>query len=62
MNTSTVYSLIECRRSELNTLANIYGIKDHRVLTKSVQLDDILNEYLSKKVSRELKNHSQIKS
>ncbi|WP_438348699.1 Spo0E family sporulation regulatory protein-aspartic acid phosphatase [Paenibacillus sp. FA6] len=53
MDIRTVSRLIECRRTELNTLANIYGIGDQRVLEKSVQLDHIMNVYIRKKGSQQ---------
>lgn len=52
MNIVTVYKLIECRRNELNTLVSIYGIKDQRVMVKSVQLDRIINMYIHKKLQQ----------
>lgn len=48
MNPIAVYKLIESKRSELNTLASIYGVRDHRILVKSVQLDRIINMYMKK--------------
>ena len=53
MDIRTVYRLIECRRTELNTLANIHGIGDQRVLEKSVRLDRIMNVYIRKRGSQE---------
>lgn len=50
MNIVTVNKLIECRRNELNALVSIYGIKDQRVMIKSVQLDRIINMYTYKKL------------
>ncbi len=55
MDIRTVDSLIERRRSELNTLVSIYGVEDQRVLIKSIQLDLIINEYFRKKLSPEAK-------
>lgn len=52
MNIVTVYKLIECRRNELNKLVNIYGMKDQRVMAKSVQLDRIINMYIHKKLQQ----------
>ena len=46
-----VYSMIECRRNELNTLASIYGVEDERVLIKSEQLDHIINEYFRRRIT-----------
>ena len=51
MDIRAVYSLIEFRRNELNTLASIYGVEDERVLMKSEQLDHIINEYFRKKIT-----------
>ncbi|AJS58910.1 aspartyl-phosphate phosphatase Spo0E family protein [Paenibacillus sp. IHBB 10380] len=48
MNPITIYKLIESKRSELNTLASIYGVRDQRILVKSVQLDRIINVYMKK--------------
>lgn len=56
MDISTVNNLIECRRSELNMLASVYGIRDQRVLVKSVELDRIINVYIRKKKSKEPMN------
>lgn len=36
---------IEQERQEMYRLAEQYGLADHRVLAKSKQLDDTLNEY-----------------
>ena len=36
---------IEEKRKELNDLANEVGLKDRRVLTKSMELDRLLNKY-----------------
>ncbi len=36
---------IEQQRQEMYTLAEQYGFADYRVLIKSKQLDDALNEY-----------------
>ncbi|MNP30442.1 Spo0E like sporulation regulatory protein [compost metagenome] len=58
MDIGTVNKLIECRRVELSTLASIYGIRDHRVLEKSVQLDRILNVYIRRKQSQDRSKHS----
>lgn len=49
MNIVTVNRLIECRRNELNVLVSTYGIKDQRVMVKSIQLDRIINMYIHKK-------------
>ncbi|MEK4514834.1 aspartyl-phosphate phosphatase Spo0E family protein [Paenibacillus sp. FSL H8-0122] len=41
----TLQQLIEEKRREMNGLANEYGLLDDRVLTKSRELDCLLNEY-----------------
>jgi hypothetical protein len=51
MDLRTLYKLIECRRTELRTLASIHGFLDQRVLDKSVQLDRIMNVYFRRKRS-----------
>ena len=42
---------IEEKRKELNDLANEVGLKDRRVLTKSMELDRLLNLYSDWKYS-----------
>ncbi|WP_226000474.1 Spo0E family sporulation regulatory protein-aspartic acid phosphatase [Paenibacillus sp. BJ-4] len=42
---------IEEKRKELNDLANEVGLKDRRVLTKSMELDRLLNKYSDWKYS-----------
>lgn len=42
---------IEEKRQELNDLANEVGLKDRRVLTKSMELDRLLNKYSTWKCS-----------
>ncbi|ASR45660.1 aspartyl-phosphate phosphatase Spo0E family protein [Paenibacillus kribbensis] len=42
---------IEEKRQELNVLANEVGLKDRRVLTKSMELDRLLNKYSDWKYS-----------
>ncbi|ADO58786.1 hypothetical protein NS115_20020 [Paenibacillus jamilae] len=42
---------IEEKRKELNDLAKEVGLKDRRVLTKSMELDRLLNKYSDWKYS-----------
>ncbi|MGO4951281.1 Spo0E family sporulation regulatory protein-aspartic acid phosphatase [Paenibacillus sp. DRB1-1] len=42
---------IEEKRKELNDLANEVGLKDRRVLIKSMELDRLLNKYSDWKYS-----------
>lgn len=42
---------IEEKRKELNDLANEVGLKDRRVLIKSMELDRLLNKYSDWKCS-----------
>lgn len=42
--------LLEKERQELNQMANQHGLKDNRVLNKSLKLDRILDKYYRAKL------------
>jgi hypothetical protein len=50
---------IEEKRKELNDLAKEVGLKDRRVLTKSMELDRLLNMYCDWKYSYRKQNVSK---
>lgn len=49
MNLRILEERIEQKRRELNELADRRGLKDNRVLSKSVELDQLLNLYVEEK-------------
>lgn len=51
---------IEKRRAEMNDLAEQYGLLDHRVLAKSQELDELINDYERNKVKLKEKRKSRI--
>ncbi|MDT3425413.1 hypothetical protein J2Z22_000929 [Paenibacillus forsythiae] len=42
--------MIEQKRVVLHLFAKMYGIKDQRTINKSVELDNLLNTYLRRKI------------
>ncbi|MCM3786435.1 aspartyl-phosphate phosphatase Spo0E family protein [Neobacillus mesonae] len=44
---TSIHSLIEKKRNELNTLADWYGYDSEIVLAKSREVDDDINKYYS---------------
>lgn len=46
MNKSeAIKARIEIARQKLNQLADQYGLLDHRVMTQSILLDELINKY-----------------
>ncbi|MDP4096205.1 aspartyl-phosphate phosphatase Spo0E family protein [Paenibacillus sp. P96] len=45
MNLKELEKLLEKERQELNQMANQHGLRDNRVLDKSLKLDRILDVY-----------------